>query len=179
MQQPRSSLQSGLASGAFTDSVCPHSALVLQLEAPPTLRLSRTEPPLHFAGMSHASHCDFSVMAQIMLEDSAWLDHHHPSRRIVGSQSACARAEDDGCATLRAPSLEHHRAANLLHTTYNTYVENEPNTMAEDGGCMIAEFSDRDGKPAAAQSILSLFSRFANSENACLGKPSSLQPNAQ
>jgi len=113
---------------------------------------------------------ELSLMADIMMEDSVWLDDHQS--RIT---PPCARIEHlDNC---RAPHLEPNTRRSpsqtpLQHSMHDlTVLQSEDDSHGErerDGvwssspsPCKIAEFVDNNGRPAAAKITAALLSRVA------------------
>ena len=113
---------------------------------------------------------ELSMMADIMMEDSVWLDDHQ-SRLTL----SCARIEHlENC---HAPNLAPNTRRSppqtpLLHSMHDlTVLQSQHDSHGErerDGvwsrspsPCKIAEFADNNGRPAAAKITAALLSRVA------------------
>ena len=133
------------------------------LFVPPPLVRSNTTPHL-FAAMSVATqqdrHQEFSVMARVMLEDSAWLDecHSKAKQNAKGSSRASVKLMDDEIYP-------------CWHSRRNKDTEPSPGSVPDDTpmntgndttameGLMLTEFMTEDGESSAATSTLALLQR--------------------
>jgi len=111
---------------------------------------------------------ELSMMADIMMEDSAWLDAH---QSLLTPQ--CAHIELlDNC---HAPNLEPNTRRSppqtpQLHSMHDlTVLQSEDDSLGERerdsawsrSPCQLAEFVDNNGRPAAAKITAALLSRVA------------------
>ena len=108
---------------------------------------------------------EFWDMAQIMMEDSVWLDDHQSRANRAPS---CAYVEhldlDYYHATNQEPSTrrasEDLRLSTQLHSM--SYITSDSNSDSHGERLhVIAEFVDLEGRPAAAKSTAALLSRVA------------------
>jgi len=129
----------------------------------PALRWSNTTPTRLFPALSHQD----SVMAQVMLEDSLWLDRHHGGAGRNGIMRAVH-------ITGFPVEIDGHSPANVAPVPVEVTRRDTGNgpeldmpcdTNIEDG--MIAEFTDYSGQPSAAQSTFSLLSRVLEVQDSC------------
>ena len=149
---------------------------------PPPLRRQNTAPA--------ALICEHAVMAQIMLEDSLWLDRHRSDELALKSASRFARIEERGENSGPGQDRAHISAERRsVHMRWHS------TTVDEDGGsqrgdetecCVpvcplhtvhgrsaddIDEFMDEDGRPSAAQKTMGLLKTALAASGSTQGLP--------
>jgi hypothetical protein len=121
---------------------------------------SNVEP----AAATHATQ-EFCAMAQIMMEDSVWLDDHQSRANCSPSCAYVEHFDLDSChATNQKPSTrrasEDLRLSTQLHSM--SYITSDSHSdLHGERLHVIAEFVDLEGRPAAAKSTAALLSRVA------------------